>query len=59
MEFCDDWFICYSRKYQNFHEGNFIDNKFVGIFMYKMSICTKYHILCKNIMKIIKMNELP
>ena len=34
-------------------EGSLIENKIVGIFLYKMSIFTKYHLFRKNIMKTI------
>ena len=35
-------------------EGSLIENKIVGIFLYKMSIFTKHHLFRKNIMKTIR-----
>ena len=55
MDFCDYLFIC--RKYQTFREGNFIENKLVGKFMYKMSIRKNDRIFNKNITKTIKKNN--
>ena len=40
-------------------EVDYIENKIVGKFMYKIRTCTKYHIFCKNLMKTITNNNLP
>ena len=39
-------------------DGNLIENKIVGIFMYLMRICTKYNLFRKYIMKKITNNIL-
>ena len=59
MEFCSNSFIYDSRMYQTFYEVNSIDNKCVGRFMYKISICTKYNIFLINIIKTITNINLP
>ena len=59
IDFCADLFICDIRKYETFFEGNLIENKSVGRIMYAMSICTKYHIFRKNIIKTITNNNFP
>ena len=58
MEFCAGLFVCDSGKYYTFCEANFIHNKFVGLFMYKIGFCTKYHIFHKNMMETITNNNL-
>ena len=40
-------------------EGNQIEKKIVGRFMYAMQICTKYNLLHKNVMRTITDNNLP
>ena len=40
-------------------EENSIENEIVGRFIYKMRICTKYHLFHKSIMKTITNNNLP
>ena len=50
MEFCANLFICDSRKYKKFCEGNLINNKIVGKFMYKI-------ITCKNIVYSAKIQQ--
>ena len=47
-----------ARSILNICEGNLMENKIVGIFMHKMRICKKYHILWKNKIKTITNNNL-
>ena len=58
FKFCADWCICESRKYF-FCEVNSIENKIIWRFVYKRSLCNKYHIFSKNKIKTITNNNLP